>query len=226
MARGAGSRFWAIAIMTSLHVWLLDELGHGQLSGANGCCGLGKECSRESELGVDLGELGRRRWAGLTSLGAVGAAGRPAGAASRGATEGMLTGGCLAIYAEASRERLMRLRRSAEWSAVSRGHRSKALPVGSHADCTFGYAGMFEGDHEALCLGHMAQSCSAEEQGTAGGGGAAQRCVDFAGPIAIGLRSGHVDAANVTLPFGVRVRLDCEDAGNPRMHFLEAAVEG
>ena len=31
---------------------------------------------------------------------------------------------------------------------------------------------------------------------------------------------------NVTLPFGVRVRLDCEDEGNPRLHFLEAAVAG
>ena len=31
---------------------------------------------------------------------------------------------------------------------------------------------------------------------------------DFAGPIAIGLRSGHVDAPCVTLPLGVQVRLD------------------
>lgn len=30
---------------------------------------------------------------------------------------------------------------------------------------------------------------------------------DFAGPVAIGLRSGHVSRANVTLPFGVRARL-------------------
>ena len=31
---------------------------------------------------------------------------------------------------------------------------------------------------------------------------------DFAGPIAIGLRSGHVEGANVTLPLGVEVELD------------------
>ena len=30
---------------------------------------------------------------------------------------------------------------------------------------------------------------------------------DFLGPVAIGLRSGHVSSANVTLPFGVRARL-------------------
>jgi muramoyltetrapeptide carboxypeptidase len=47
---------------------------------------------------------------------------------------------------------------------------------------------------------------------------------DFDGPIAIGLRSGHVDYGNVTLPLGNRVSLDLSEIGNPRMHFLEAAV--
>jgi muramoyltetrapeptide carboxypeptidase len=49
---------------------------------------------------------------------------------------------------------------------------------------------------------------------------------DFAGPIAIGLRSGHVDAPNITLPLGVRVRLDLSEAGRPQMEFPEAAVAG
>ncbi len=47
---------------------------------------------------------------------------------------------------------------------------------------------------------------------------------DFAGPIAIGLRCGHVDGANVTLPLGMRVRLECGDRGEARLHFLEGAV--
>jgi muramoyltetrapeptide carboxypeptidase len=47
---------------------------------------------------------------------------------------------------------------------------------------------------------------------------------DFAGPIGIGLRSGHVDAANVTMPFGVKVRLDLLNEENPRMDFREAVV--
>jgi len=47
---------------------------------------------------------------------------------------------------------------------------------------------------------------------------------DFKGPIAIGLRSGHVGAANVTLPLGVAASLDFSDTGNPQMHLLEAAV--
>ena len=49
---------------------------------------------------------------------------------------------------------------------------------------------------------------------------------DFDGPIAIGLRSGHVSVSNVTLPLGVSASLDLSEAGNPRMHLLEAAVTG
>jgi muramoyltetrapeptide carboxypeptidase len=47
---------------------------------------------------------------------------------------------------------------------------------------------------------------------------------DFDGPIAIGLRSGHVGFSNVTLPLGISATLDLSEAGNPRMHLLEAAV--
>jgi muramoyltetrapeptide carboxypeptidase len=47
---------------------------------------------------------------------------------------------------------------------------------------------------------------------------------DFGGPIAIGLRSGHVSASNLTIPLGVAAALDLTDAENPRMHLLEAAV--
>jgi muramoyltetrapeptide carboxypeptidase len=47
---------------------------------------------------------------------------------------------------------------------------------------------------------------------------------DFDGPIAIGLRCGHVYGANITLPLGIPVKLDLTEAGNPLMHFLEAAV--
>jgi muramoyltetrapeptide carboxypeptidase len=47
---------------------------------------------------------------------------------------------------------------------------------------------------------------------------------DFDGPIAIGLRSGHVCRSNVTLPLGISAMLDLGEAGNPRMHLLEAAV--
>jgi muramoyltetrapeptide carboxypeptidase len=47
---------------------------------------------------------------------------------------------------------------------------------------------------------------------------------DFEGPIAIGLPSGHVNGANITLPLNIRVRLDAVDEESPRLEFLEAAV--
>ena len=46
----------------------------------------------------------------------------------------------------------------------------------------------------------------------------------FAGPIAIGLRSGHVNGPNLTLPVGVEVLLEASDPLRPRLHFLDGAV--
>jgi muramoyltetrapeptide carboxypeptidase len=84
------------------------------------------------------------------------------------------------------------------------------------------YAGYLD-KAKGIVLGDMAQSVAANEQELL------EEAIlhslhEFAGPVAIGLRSGHVGARNVTLPLGVKVRLDLRDAGNPRMDFLEAAV--
>jgi muramoyltetrapeptide carboxypeptidase len=46
---------------------------------------------------------------------------------------------------------------------------------------------------------------------------------DFDGPIAIGLRSGHVSRQNVTLTFGVQAELHA--VGEPELKLLEPAVE-
>ena len=45
----------------------------------------------------------------------------------------------------------------------------------------------------------------------------------FDGPIAIGLRSGHVSRGNVTLPFGIEAELILED--EPLLRYLEPAVQ-
>lgn len=45
----------------------------------------------------------------------------------------------------------------------------------------------------------------------------------FDGPIAIGLRSGHVSHGNVTVPMGIRAKLALED--DPMLKYLEAAVQ-
>jgi muramoyltetrapeptide carboxypeptidase len=46
----------------------------------------------------------------------------------------------------------------------------------------------------------------------------------FDGPVAFGLPSGHASHPNVTLPLGVRARLDC-GSGEARFEVLEAPVE-
>jgi muramoyltetrapeptide carboxypeptidase len=45
----------------------------------------------------------------------------------------------------------------------------------------------------------------------------------FEGPIAIGLRSGHVSRSNVTLPLGIEAELTLED--EPALRYLEPAVQ-
>ena len=45
----------------------------------------------------------------------------------------------------------------------------------------------------------------------------------FDGPIAFGLRSGHVSRGNVTLPFGLKAELIAEE--KPELRYLEPAVE-
>jgi muramoyltetrapeptide carboxypeptidase len=46
---------------------------------------------------------------------------------------------------------------------------------------------------------------------------------NFSGPIALGLRSGHVDAPNITLPLGLPVQLDL--SANPQLNFLTATLQ-
>jgi muramoyltetrapeptide carboxypeptidase len=47
---------------------------------------------------------------------------------------------------------------------------------------------------------------------------------DFAGPVAIGLRSGHVSRQNVTLTLGVEAELTVQEEA--RLHLIEPAVKG
>lgn len=84
------------------------------------------------------------------------------------------------------------------------------------------YAGLLE-RVRGIVFGDMAQCCV-----TAGEAGLIEDTLrynlrDFKGPVAIGLQSGHVNTANVTLPLGVRARLRC--TGDASLHILESAVE-
>ena len=81
-------------------------------------------------------------------------------------------------------------------------------------------AGVLDGV-KGIVLGDMGQCVEAEEMGLLEGA-VLHALREFEGPIAMGLRCGHVDGANGMLPLGVRVRLECEEVA--RMEFLEGAV--
>lgn len=136
-----------------------------------------------------------------------------------GLAEGEMTGGCMSIYAEAI---------GTPYGALAQGGVLFLEDVGTKPYqwdrmlVHLRYAGLFEGV-SGIVFGDMHQCCGAEEfallEETL-----LYSLRWFDGPIGIGLRSGHVAGGNITLPFGVRVRLDFEDAANPRMHFVEPAV--
>jgi muramoyltetrapeptide carboxypeptidase len=84
------------------------------------------------------------------------------------------------------------------------------------------YSGRLE-EVRGIVFGDMAQCVPEEEQDLL------ERAIlhglrGFPGPVAIGLRCGHVDGANRTIPLGAPVRLDLTENRNPSLRFLESAV--
>lgn len=84
------------------------------------------------------------------------------------------------------------------------------------------YAGLLE-RVRGIVFGDMEQCCTGDGHAELIEETLRYNLRDFAGPVSIGLLSGHVNAANVALPLGVRVRLSCTSAAS--LHFLESAVE-
>ncbi|WP_433968993.1 S66 peptidase family protein [Tunturiibacter gelidiferens] len=139
-----------------------------------------------------------------------------------GQAEGVVAGGCLSIFAETlgtpyapriERESILFLEdigtKPYQWDRMLLHLR---------------YAGVLE-KVTGIVFGDMGQCVSLEERDYL------ERAIlhslrEFDGPIAVGLRCGHVSMYNVTLPLGISARLDLADARNPRMHLLEAAVSG
>ncbi len=84
------------------------------------------------------------------------------------------------------------------------------------------YAGLLAGV-EAIVFGDMRQ-CVPPADDALLKAALLHALSDFAGPICIGLRSGHVDTPNITLPLGIEAALDTTDLQNPLLHLLESAV--
>jgi muramoyltetrapeptide carboxypeptidase len=137
------------------------------------------------------------------------------------APQGELSGGCLSIYAEALGTPFAPAPRDCvlffEDIGVKPYQWDRML-----LHCR--YAGLFAGA-TAIVFGDMAQSCAVEELPLLEAA-LLHNLRDFAGPLLIGLRSGHVASQNLTLPLGVQVSLEVDDPANPRIHLLEAAVSG
>lgn len=196
---------------TSLHLWLQKEAGLVTFYGPM----VAADFSRDD--GVDVASWrgcfqGEGGWSlgvaeGLRVL-------RP------GVAEGRLCGGCLSIFAEALGTPYA--------PEMPEGGVLFLEDIGTKPYqwdrmlLHLRYAGVLE-RVRGVVFGDMGQCCAVEEQEYL------ERAIlhslrGFEGPIAIGLRSGHVSGANVTLPLGIPVKLDLTEAANPLMHFPEAAV--
>lgn len=199
---------------TSLHVWLARECGLVSFYGPMCAADFGRPDGVD-QISWQHSFHGTANW----SLGA----GDGLRVLREGRAEGVIDGGCISIYAEALGTPYAPLPASAEQPRVFFLEDIGAKPYQwDRMLLHLRYAGMLE-YVQGIVFGDMRQ-CVAEREHELVEQAILHSLRDFHGPIAIGLRSGHVDSPNITLPLGIRVRLDLTDAGNPRLDFLEPAV--
>ena len=199
----------AYSDMTCMQTWLLDQAGlvsfHGPMVAADFSLPEGiDEPSLQAALGGDRWFVGAG--AGLRTL-------KP------GKASGTLYGGCITLlaaslgtpYAPRTEGKLLFLEdRDVKPYQLDRLLRQMIL------------AGKFEGV-SGVVFGEMLD-CVAPGQKPELLDEVVLRVLDwFQGPIAIGLRSGHVSRRNVTLAFGITAELHLERA--PVLSFLERATE-
>ncbi len=199
---------------TSLHVWLAREAGlvtfYGPMVAADFARAEG---------------LDRASWGHATRGDAQWSLGGEDGlrVLRAGLAEGTLAGGCLSIFAEALGTPYAALPANAEEPRILFLEDIGTKPYQwDRMLLHLRYAGMLE-HVTGIVFGDMRQCVAAEEEMRLEAA-ILHALADFAGPVAIGLRSGHVEPPNVTVPLGVRVRLELSVEGNPRMDFLESAV--
>ena len=199
---------------TSLHVWLAREAGLVSFYGPM----VAADFARMD--GTDAASWGHC-FAGDAGW-SVGA-GDGLRVLRAGVAEGELVGGCISIFAEALGTPYAMPPATADAPRVLFLEDIGTKPYQwDRLLLHLRYAGMLE-HVTGICFGDMKQCVGPEDQALLESA-ILHALRDFAGPIAIGLRSGHVDEPNITLPLGVRVRLNLSVEGNPRMDFLETAV--
>ena len=213
---------------TSLHIWLRNEANLVTFYGPMAAADFSRPVSSQQD-GVDLAS-----W--RSSLHLTGEGSNPSFSATfspwqlgieaglrtlrPGRASGTLTGGCLAIYAEAlgtpyapriAAPSILFLEdigvKPFQWERMILHLR---------------YAGHLE-NATGIVFGDMKQ-CVPPDQEAYLDQAILHALRDFPGPIAIGLRSGHVNTQNITLPLGTATTLDLTQPENPTLHLLESAV--
>jgi muramoyltetrapeptide carboxypeptidase len=209
LVRANPKPFFGYSDLTAVQTWLLDGAGLNAFHGPMVAADFSREGgvhdeSFEAALSGGLVEAGAAE--GLRIL-------KP------GRAKGVLYGGCLSIltaslgtrFAPQTEGKLLFLEDvGAKPYQIDRMLRQMVL------------AGKFDGV-TGFVFGEMLE-CAAADAGSDFLEQVILRVLDwFDGPIAIGLRSGHVSHGNVTLPMGIRAELMLED--EPRLQYLEAAVQ-
>lgn len=195
--------------LTAVQTWLLDQTGlpafHGPL--------VAGDFSREN--GVHNASLDAALSGGLVDVGAA----EGMRILKPGRAEGIVYGGCLSIltaslgthFAPCTEGKLLFLEDvGARPYQIDRMLRQMTL------------AGKFDGV-SGIVFGEMLE-CTSPNTAADFLDQVILRVLDwFDGPIAIGLRSGHVSRENVTLPFGISADLSLDS--DPRLRYLEPAVQ-
>ncbi len=197
---------------TSIHIWLAREAGLVTFYGPMVAADFGRADGFDrASWGHAVG--GDSEWALTASDGLR--------VLRAGVAEGTLAGGCISILAEGLGTPYAMLPATAPRVLFLEDIGTKPYQW-DRMLLHLRYAGMLE-QVSGIVFGDMRQCVAAEEDALLEAA-ILHALRDFAGPIAIGLRSGHVEPPNVTVPLGVRVRLDLRDADGARLEFLEGAV--
>ena len=196
---------------TSLHLWLRNEANLVTFHGPMAAADFSREDGTDEES-WNSSLRGDRSWSFGTNDGLR--------VLRAGCAEGTLTGGCLSLLAEAlGTPYAPRIEAPSILFLEDIGAKPYQW---DRMLVHLRYAGLLD-KVTGIVFGDMRQ-CVEPSQEDYLEQALLHALRDFFGPIAIGLRSGHVSARNITLPLGIATRLDLTNAANPKLHLLESSV--